>query len=436
MATGQGIAQGLQPLIQFKLAERLNERKNEMDRVNQFIKITDIPQPDLRDAALNQWLRVNKIEPDDPMIKDLRTVLKKNDEESVKLVKRAVAAHGKDGVTMNQMFQLLKKDPVKFMDRLSTRETLQEANLAGPRPGDPVGRARELESRAATIPSAQASGVLRERAKTLRSTTEPDKSTFGGSIRGRSQEILTRIRIKENKGIPLSQREQIEKDFAVSNLTAPRDVISTDPLTGERSLTTIRPQLPERFQQPPSGRISTKPLEPQSQPKKLRLEAANTKKEMGSAKKKLLRLIETVRSDPGVTGASGRARKIGGSISRQVGGPGFGVTNVRSFEKQLESLRADLKSLVDKGKFSDEDRKRLELLVSGTGLLDDPESTLQGFQENLIMIEQKIEEANQILNPKKQDSLGTCPESLEGRTSVNAGTGQRAICRGGQWRSL
>ena len=156
---GEGFARGLQPLVQLKLAENLNQKKNDLAEIGSFLKIIDIPDPAVRDVMVNQFLRATNKDPNDPMFKDLRGVLKKNDEESLALVKRSIAAHGNKGLPLSQQFELLQKDPVKFMQDLETKETLNEVNLAGPPPQNPIQRARELEARAATIPNDRASKI-------------------------------------------------------------------------------------------------------------------------------------------------------------------------------------------------------------------------------------------------------------------------------------
>lgn len=238
--------------------------------------------------------------------------------------------------------------------------------------------------------------------KELQPSGKDDKGAFGSSLTGLSQEMLVRNREILESGGSLTPRQAMEGQFARSNLTAPRDTIRTDPVTGQKEIVTIRPQLPEGFQKP-SPRVQVEELEPELSPKQLRVQAQQDIKSFSGALKKLKETIKFVQKNPDSVGIRGQATKVASAISGAVGGPVSVKRNV--LESKLESLRSDLRSLVDKGKFSDQDRAILERIIGGTDILSTPEGTLASFQEAMSLIEGKVESAKQTLGKGQKPKI-------------------------------
>lgn len=237
------------------------------------------------------------------------------------------------------------------------------------------------------------------------SMAEPEtKFSFGKGLTGQSQNILVSTQKKINNNVALTPTESLQRAFALSNVTAPRDSIQTDPVTGEKSIVTIRPELPSEFSPKASAskRIETTVIDEQKSSKKERIEAEGTLKAMKTARNKIKSLISTVTKDPGVTGTVGKARRVISGVAGQIGLPSESGASI--FETQLETARSDLRSLIDEGRFSDEDRKRLNLLVKGTGFLDSPQNTIAAYGEILKLIDSKIGSA--------KETLGILPEGV------------------------
>lgn len=238
-----------------------------------------------------------------------------------------------------------------------------------------------------------------------------DKGAFGSSLTGLSQEMLVRNREILEGGGKLTPRQAMEDQFARSNLTTPRDIVQTDPVTGQKRIVTIRPQLPEGFRKPskpiqpsqPPDRVIVKDLEPELSPKQLRVQAQQDVKAFSGALKKLKETVKFVQKNPDSVGIRGQATKVASAISGAVGGPVSVKRNV--LESKLESLRSDLRSLVDKGKFSDQDRAILERIIGGTDILSTPEGTLASFQEAMRLIEGKVESAKQTLGKGREPQI-------------------------------
>lgn len=241
---------------------------------------------------------------------------------------------------------------------------------------------------------------INDEIKELQPSKKDDKGAFGSSLTGLSQEMLVRNREILEGGGSLTPRQAMEGQFARSNLTAPRDTIRTDPVTGQKEIVTIRPQLPEGFQKP-SPRVQVEELEPELSPKQLRVQAQQDIKSFSSAEKKIKDLATFVNNNPSVVGLTGQALNVAGAVTSAVSGKDVGRKK-KVFDSKLVSLRSDLKPLIDKGRFSDEDQRRLELLVTGSGLLDTPEGTLSVYKEVLEMIIGKIDSAKGVLKQEGQ----------------------------------
>ena len=221
---------------------------------------------------------------------------------------------------------------------------------------------------------------------------------FGKGLIGLSESIMIRNQEILQKGGKLTPRQAMEGQFARANLTAPRDTIKVDPVTGQKEIVTITPTLPEGFGKG-DVRVEVKDLEPELDPKKLRIQAAEDVKLFSSAKKKIESLVSFIQKNPSSVGVKGKIKKVGSAVSSFAGGPVDTSTNV--LESKIESVRSDLRNLVDKGKFSDQDRNILNKIIGGTDLLDTPEGTLASFGEALKLIEGKTQSAKDVLKKGK-----------------------------------
>ncbi len=242
----------------------------------------------------------------------------------------------------------------------------------------------------------------------IKTPVSGSESPFGSGIVGKSQAILMRIAQKEKQGLPLSPVEKMQKAFAVSNLTQEQVQFRTDPNTGEQYQITIKPKLPDEIASIvnqgtyDSGGAVVKPLDIGGGPsRKSRQDAEAIIRDFSNARKQAEELAKFVTENPDVTGARGLANRVISGVAGQVGIDAD--TKAKEFERRLELLRSNMRVLIDKGKFSDEDRKRLENLVSGTGLLDDPKSTAEGFVQLIQEIDRQLQSARDILGQNQQE---------------------------------
>jgi hypothetical protein len=247
------------------------------------------------------------------------------------------------------------------------------------------------------------------------STKEPSQDNpFGSGITGRSQSILTDLIQKEKNGQQLSPIENMQKAFAIQNLTQERVQIRTDPETGEQFSVKIKPQLPPEIAsllgdnepQSNAGKQKGTGIDVQSigvgggASKKVRQEAEITIRDLGRAKEKASELAEFVTKNPDVTGLRGLFERVKAGVGGQLGADVD--TKAKDFMRKILLLKSDLRSLIDKGKFSDEDQKRLDALVEGIGILDDPKNTAKGFVELVKELSHQINKAKDILGEGKE----------------------------------
>lgn len=226
--------------------------------------------------------------------------------------------------------------------------------------------------------------------------------TFGAGIVGASQEILLGLAQKQDRGEPLTAHDRMRMEFAKANLEQERTTFRQGP-GGETLSITTKPELPpsvqERFGSEQSSGPEVEAITSPKEDKKVKAERDKTVKKMKAAQRKSLELAKFVSDNPDVVGLVGQGKKIGsaitGAINQLVPGDPLPVSSTtRRFERNLILLQSDLRDLIDKGRFSDEDRKRLEALAGGTDWMSSPQSVLEGFEDIGRFTQQVIDDSS------------------------------------------
>jgi hypothetical protein len=239
--------------------------------------------------------------------------------------------------------------------------------------------------------------IISERKEFLKQNTG-----FGKSLVGRSLNILTDIELKKSQGLVLTEQEKLQEKIATANISAPRDVIRADPNTGDLSVVTVTPELPDVFKKSvpeKQKRVVAKPLGEERASKKARLDAEKTVTEFSSGVEELDFTMKFISENPEAVGARGALSRLASKTVGQLGVP----TDPKAGQARtkIRLLQSKMRPLVDKGKFSDQDRAILEDLLSGLSALDNPRDVINSFLEIRRFLGKEIGKANEVLGKGK-----------------------------------
>jgi hypothetical protein len=144
----QGFGQGAQIAQSATEAKQLGEMRKKQEALADFQAFRSIlgePDPALRDATLNQFLRTKNIDPKDPGIKEIKSILAKGDEETMAALRDGALQGALQGLPLGTQLEMMKKNPLGVLEhkrKLNDQETIRKVLFDGATPG-PVAPGRE-----------------------------------------------------------------------------------------------------------------------------------------------------------------------------------------------------------------------------------------------------------------------------------------------------
>jgi len=262
--------------------------------------------------------------------------------------------------------------------------------------------AMDFASQGPKIHNLPAGGELRDNQGNLIASNPrqaADQKGFGGGIVAESQNRLIELKQKRDRGEELTSTEEMIAEIAMNNLQQERTTFKQGP-EGQNVAITTRPELPgsikrEFGREDKSEKIDVQQVTGPASSKKEQVQSNKIIKQMNRAKRTALEISQFIQNNPSTVGLAGQAKKIGGAIANTAnvllpGDPLPVSTDTKRLERKIILLQSDLRSLIDEGRFSDDDRRKLNELSNATGWQDSTDSAIEMLQDIGRFADQKI----------------------------------------------
>lgn len=235
---GQG-AQIAQAATQQREAKALRVKQEALQDFQAFKSIIGEPDPALREATLNQYLRAKGIDPKDENIRELKGLLAKGDEATMNALRSSALKGALEGLPLAQQLTLLKTNPLAVLEhkrKLDEQETVKNVLFgaqpgavttpAAPATGQPAPALIQAGGTSGTSPQAPVAPVTAPDARTAIDIKIEDltrRAAVAASTRNTAAVTLLNNQIQQLQELKKEERAT-ERDIAKEGRAAAREI--------------------------------------------------------------------------------------------------------------------------------------------------------------------------------------------------------------------